>query len=211
MRVCVCVSVFVFVCVCMCVCACAHVCLCVCLTVCLHFAVIFAVLTTCSLHYSELTLLHCILLSLNFTFLTSEDGYISYNYMVLFQPGDTSAELRIPILDDSLGVEETEDFFAALSIPSSSVYLGVSAGSVDSATVSILDDDNVAVKFRISEYEVCEDAGEVTLYISSDIPEAVNYTLVVCLSCGTAEGKYIPTVRCGSTACPKLCSSLHWL
>ena len=159
----VCVSVFVFVCVCACVCACVHVCLYVCLTVCLHFAVIFTVLTTCNLHYSELTQLHFILLSLNFTFLTSEDGYISYNYMVLFQPGDTSAELRIPILDDSLGVEETEDFFAALTIPPSSVYLGVSADSADSATVSILDDDNVAVKFRILEYEVCEDAGEVTL------------------------------------------------
>ena len=80
----ICVSVFVFVCVCACVCACVHVCLCVCLTVFLHFAVIFAVLTTCSLHYSELTQLQCILLSLNFTFLTSEDDYISYNYMVLF-------------------------------------------------------------------------------------------------------------------------------
>ena len=77
---------------------------------------------------------------MNFTFLTSEDDYISYNYTVLFQPGDTSAVLRIPILDDSLGVEGTEDF-AALNIPASSVYLGVSAGSVDSASVSILDDD----------------------------------------------------------------------
>ena len=127
---------------------------------------------------------------------------------MVFQPGDTSAELRIPILDDSLGVEGTEDFFAALSIPSSSVYLGVSAGSVDSATVSILDDDNVTVQFSMSEYEVSEDAGEVTLYISSVIPGAVNYTLLVYLSSGTAEGKYIPIVRCVSTACPKLCSSL---
>ena len=61
----------------------------------------------------------------------------------------------------------------------------------------------------MSEYEVSEDAGDVTLYISSDIPEAVNYTLLVYLSSGTAEGKYIPIVRCGSTACSKLCSSLH--
>ena len=60
-------------------------------------------------------------------------------------------------------------YFAALSIPASSVYLGASAGSVDSATVSILDNDNVTVQFSMSEYEVSEDAGEVTLYISSDI------------------------------------------
>ena len=89
----------------------------------------------------------------------------SYNYTVLFQPGDTSAKLWIPILDDSLGVEGTEDYFAALSIPASSVYLDASAGSVDSATVSILDDDNMTVQFSMSEYEVSEDAGEVTLYI----------------------------------------------
>ena len=93
------------------------------------------------------------------------DDYISYNYTVLFQPRDTSAELKIPILDDSLGVEGTEDFFAALSIPASSVYLGASAGSVDSATVSILDDDNVTVQFSMSEYEVSENAGEVTFCI----------------------------------------------
>ena len=61
------------------------------------------------------------------------------------------------------GAEGTEDFFASLSIPASSVYLGVSAGPVDSVTVSILDDDNVTVEFSMSEYEVSESAGEVTL------------------------------------------------
>ena len=60
----------------------------------------------------------------------------------------------------------------------------------------------------VSMYRVSEDAGEVTLYISIDIPGAVNYTLLVYLSSGTAEGKYIPIVGRGSTACPKLCSSL---
>ena len=43
-----------------------------------------------------------------------EGDYESDNYMVVFQPGDTSAELRIPILDDSLGVEGTEDFFTVV-------------------------------------------------------------------------------------------------
>ena len=107
----------------------------------------------------------------------------------MFQPGETSAELRMPILDKSLGVEGTEDFFVNLSIPASSVYLGVSAGSVDSVTVSILDDDNVTVEFSMTEYEVSESAGEVTLYISSDTPGAVNYTLLVYLSNGTATGE----------------------
>ena len=62
-------------------------------------------------------------------------------------------------------MEGTEDFFATLSIPASSVYLGVSAVSVDSVTVSILDDDHVTVEFSMSEYEVSESA-RVALYIS---------------------------------------------
>ena len=111
-----------------------------------------------------------------------EGDYESDSYMVVFQPGETSAELRISILDDSLGVEGTEDFFATLSIPASSVYLGVSAGSVDSVTVSTLDDDNVTVEFSMTESEVSESAGRVSLYISSDTPGAVNYTLLVYLS-----------------------------
>ena len=115
---------------------------------------------------------------------------------MVFQPGETSAELRIPILDDTLGVEGTEDFFATLSIPASSMNLSVSAGSVDSVTVSILDDDNVTVEFSVTEYEVSESASEVTLYISSDTPGAVNYTLLVYLSDGTATGECNTYVHC---------------
>ena len=75
------------------------------------------------------------------------------------------------------------------------MYLGVSAGSVDSVTVSILDDDNVTVEFSMSEYEVSESAGEVTLYISSDTPGTVDYTLLVYLSNGTAKGECNTYIR----------------
>ena len=135
------------------------------------------------------TYVHILHTASNFdTFQTPDGDYESENYTVVFQPGDTSAELRIPILDDTLGVEGTEYFFANLSIPASSMNLGVSSGSVASVIVSILDDDNVTVEFIMSEYEVSESAGRVTLYISSDTPGAVNYTLLVYLSDGTAEG-----------------------
>ena len=109
---------------------------------------------------------------------------------MVFQPQETSAELRIPILDESLGVEGTEDFLATLSIPASSMNLGVSAGSVDSVIVGLLDDDNVTVEFIMTEYEVSESVGEVTLYISSDTPGAVDYTLLVYLSNVAATGEY---------------------
>ena len=68
--------------------------------------------------------------------------------MVLFQPGDTSAELKIPILDDSLEWRELKTTLQ-LSAFLLHLYLGVSAGSVDSATVSNLDDDNVTVPFSM--------------------------------------------------------------
>ena len=69
-------------------------------------------------------------------------------------------------------------------------FVGVSAGSVDSVIVIILDDDNVTVEFIMSESEVSESVGEVILYISSDAPGTVDYTLLVYLSNGTAKGEY---------------------
>ena len=59
---------------------------------------------------------------------------VSDSYSVVFQPGYTSAELRIPILDDSRGVEGTEDFTAILSVFSNVL---VTPGSSYMATVFI--------------------------------------------------------------------------
>ena len=73
-------------------------------------------------------------------------------------------------------MEGTEDFFATLSIPASSVYLGVSAGSVDSVTVSTLDDDNVMVGFSMTGLKClrvlvgCPSIYQVTLLEQSTTP-----------------------------------------
>ena len=69
---------------------------------------------------------------------------------VLFQPGDTSAELRIPILDDSLGVKGTEDFTTTLSV--FSCVSSVTAGNTYIAMVSIDDDDETFVEFTPVNY-----------------------------------------------------------
>ena len=61
------------------------------------------------------------------------------SYSVVSQPGGTSAELRIPILDDSLGVEGTEDFTVVLSLLFSNA--SVTPGSTDVTAVFINDDD----------------------------------------------------------------------
>ena len=41
-----------------------------------------------------------------------------------------------------------------------------------------MNDDNVTVEFSVLVYEVSEHAGWVTLYISSDTPGAITYTLL---------------------------------
>ena len=41
-----------------------------------------------------------------------------------------------------------------------------------------MNDENMTVEFGVSVYEVSESAGWVTLYISSDTPGAITYTLL---------------------------------
>ena len=137
------------------------------------------------MHYSELTQLHCTPSALNVTFLTLEDDFIFYNYMVVFQPRDTSAELRIPILDDSLGVEETEDFTTTLSVFS---CVSVTAGNTYLATVSIDDDDETFVEFTPVNYIFNERERVVVLNISASDLGALNYSVEVDVLPGTAQG-----------------------
>ena len=74
------------------------------------FCATFVVPTDMECELSVLTPLHqaCILFS--------GGHYKSINCTTEFQLENTSADLRIPILDDSLGVEETEDFTTTLSV-----------------------------------------------------------------------------------------------
>ena len=94
----------------------------------------------------------------------SEGDYESDSYSVMFQPGYTSAELRIPILDDSLGVEGTENFTAILSVFSN---VSVTPGSSSMATVFIRDDEETFVEFTPVSYIVNEREGMVVLNISA--------------------------------------------
>ena len=77
------------------------------------FCATFVVPTDKECELSVLMLLHelCILFS--------GGHYESINFTTEFQLEDTSADLRIPILDVSLGEEVTEDFTATSSVFSS--------------------------------------------------------------------------------------------
>ena len=121
--------------------------------------------------------------------LCSEGDYESDSYSVVFQPGDTSAELRIPILNDSLEMEGTEDFTAVLSLLFSNV--SVTPGSTDVAAIFIHDDDETIVKFTPVNYIVNDHDRVVVLNVSSSDIGAQNYSVEVDLLPGTTQSKCI--------------------
>ena len=117
--------------------------------------------------------------------LLSGGVYESVNFTTVFQPGDTSAELRIPILDDSLGVEGTDDFTATLSVFSS---VSVTPGNTHIATVSIDDDDETFVEFTPVNYIFNERERVVVLNTSASDLGELNCSVEVGILPGTAQG-----------------------
>ena len=123
----------------------------------------------------------------------SEGDYKSDSYSVVFQPGYTSAELRIPILDDSLGVEGTEDLTAILSAFSNVL---VTPGSSSMATVFIRDDEDTFVEFTSVSYIVNERERIVVLNITASGVGALSYSVGVDVLPGTAQGRCIVRADC---------------
>ena len=68
------------------------------------------------------------------------DDYINDTYNVTFIPESTTAELQVPIVDDTV-CEDEEVFFGNIIISTALVAVGVMAGPQNTATISIQDDD----------------------------------------------------------------------
>ena len=68
------------------------------------------------------------------------DDYINDTYNVTFIPESTTAELQVPIVDDTV-CEDEEVFFGNIIISTALVVVGVMAGPQNTATISIQDDD----------------------------------------------------------------------
>ena len=80
------------------------------------------------------------------------------------------------MLDDSLGVEGTEEFTATLSVFSS---VSVTPGNTYIATVFINDDDETYVEFTPVNYIFNERERVVVLNISASDLGALNYSVEV--------------------------------
>ncbi len=89
--------------------------------------------------------------------------YVATSGTLTFAPGDTTATVTVPLLDDDLH-EGDETFTVSLSNPSSSTGLAPAIG-VGTATVTILEDDALA-DFSIASVSVNHDAGSVTLTVT---------------------------------------------
>ena len=118
------------------------------------------------------------------------EDYTGGTYTAIFEAGSTAASVSFPITNDNV-LEGTESFIGSLSIPQASADLGVSAGSADTATVNILDNDNVIVQFNPIQYSVNEGDKEVLLTLVASAAASFDYTVDVDTANGTAVGQLI--------------------
>ena len=78
----------------------------------------------------------------NILFPPDPDDYMGGNFTVTFSQGSTTAQVAIPVNNDVGGVDECdEDFKAQISIPEEAAANSVVAGSDNTATTVIKDDE----------------------------------------------------------------------
>ena len=78
---------------------------------------------------------------LRFLVPVAPEDYVDGSYNIAFIPESTTAELQVPIVDDTVCEDEEEVFPGNLIIPTALVAVGVMAGPQNTATIFIQDDD----------------------------------------------------------------------
>ena len=68
------------------------------------------------------------------------EDYVDGSYNIAFIPESTTAELQVPIVDDTV-CEDEQVFFGNIIIPTALVAVGLMAGPQNTATIFIEDDD----------------------------------------------------------------------
>ena len=77
---------------------------------------------------------------LRFLVPVAPEDYVNGSYNIAFIPESTTAELQVPIVDDTV-CEDEEVFIGNIIIPTALVAVGVMAGPQNTATIFIEDDD----------------------------------------------------------------------
>ena len=130
--------------------------------------------------------------TLSFFHATVGDDYTGGTFTVTIPAGQIQVSQLIPIIENA-EAEGTESFQAQLTLPSATAYLGITLGDDDTATVTIIDNDDVIVSFSRTEYTVTEGDEEVLLILSANRNASFNYTVSVNTVNGTAIGEHTNT------------------
>ena len=124
----------------------------------------------------------------------SGEDYDSSSGMLTLSPGATEMTFTVSIIEDAL-FETDEKFSVVLSGAPSGVIL-----TVDTAEVTIEDDDLVTIGFGLSSYLILENGGQLEVVVEvkdGTLAAGVSVTVVVSTEDGTAlaPGDYVATVE----------------
>ena len=112
-----------------------------------------------------------------------------------FTAGSMEASVVVYI-DDDVYEADMETFIASLSSPNTSILL---IGMNNETTVNIEDDEMITVFFQEDPFSFSESDGEAVVTVYADLPAgglAVNITLGVNITDGTATSKNLPICSC---------------
>ncbi len=102
--------------------------------------------------------------------------YTPISRTLLFAAGQSMVTVTIPITNDT-ATESTENFFVALSNPTSAV--GMTLGLTNSVEITMVDNDTPAVQFTQNVYQVNEHDGQAiitaVLSFAATIPTSITY------------------------------------
>ncbi|XP_065910088.1 uncharacterized protein [Dysidea avara] len=107
---------------------------------------------------------------------TGDFDYISGSYNIIIPPEVVNVTFNISIITDNI-LEGDELFY--LKIDSSSLPDNVTAGSLNTTSVMIVDDDLITITFSQSAYTTDEDSGAVQVELVSSNPSMTDITVQV--------------------------------
>ena len=107
----------------------------------------------------------------------------------MFAAGETTATMCIPINDDEVFGECTENFVAFINATESPAGRRVQIGEDNEATVNIRDNDEIFIDFDPVTYNVSEDDGFAILTVKASAPSSKPYTVMVDTQDGSAFGE----------------------
>ena len=107
----------------------------------------------------------------------------------MFAPGKTTANVSIPIIDDRVFGEGTENFVAFINATESPPGREVEIGKDKEATVNIRDNEEIFIDFDPVTYNVDEGDGFAILTVKASANSSKPYTVMVDTENGEAVGE----------------------